>query len=176
MSTDTRADESAAAATLANRLPDLQLRSRHHSRRPEDQQVQRPRAYALSARAQRLPAHRPCQVDLPELRHRRRVRRQVQSALRRHQPREGRAGVRRFDHGGRALAGLRLGRPAVLRLRLLRAAVRVGRGADQGGQGLRLRSDRRRSRASIAARSPSRARKAPIAIAPSKRTSICSSA
>ena len=39
------------------------------------------------------------------------VRRQVQPALRRHQPHQGRAGVRRFDHGGRPLARLRLGRP-----------------------------------------------------------------
>jgi hypothetical protein len=33
------------------------------------------RVHALPARAQRLPAHRPCQVDLPQLRHRRRDRR-----------------------------------------------------------------------------------------------------
>ena len=62
-------------------------------------------------------------------------------------PDQGRAGVRRFHPRGRALARLRLGRPRVLRLRLLRAALRVGRAAHPGGQGLRLRPDRpRRSR------------------------------
>ena len=118
------------------------------------------------ARAQRLPAHRPRQVDLPELRHRPGVRRQVQPALRRHQPQQGRRRVRRVDHGGRPLAGLRLGRPPVLRLRLLRAALRVGRAADQGGQGLRLRPRRPTRSASTAARSPSRARTARTATAP----------
>ena len=49
---------------------------------------------------------------------------QLQPALRRHQPDQGGAGVRRLDPGGRPLAGLRLGGPPVLRLRLLRAAVR----------------------------------------------------
>ena len=37
------------------------------------------------------------------------VRRQVQSAVRRHESDQGRAGVRRLDHGRRALARLRLG-------------------------------------------------------------------
>ena len=63
------------------------------------------------AGAERLPAHRPRQVDLPELRPAPRVRRQVQPALRRHQPDQGRAGVRRLDQGRRPLARLRLGRP-----------------------------------------------------------------
>jgi glutaminyl-tRNA synthetase len=69
------------------------------------------------------------------------VRRAVQPALRRHQPDQGGAGVRRLDHRGRPLAGLRLGRPALLRLRLLRPDVRLGRRADPQGQGLRLRPD-----------------------------------
>ena len=72
-----------------------------------------------------------------------RVRRQVQPALRRHQPHQGGRRVRRFDQGRRALARLRLGRPAILRLRLLRAALRVGRAAHQGRQGVCLRSDGR---------------------------------
>ena len=38
----------------------------------EDRQVRRPRAHALSAGAERLSAHRPRQIDLPELRPRRR--------------------------------------------------------------------------------------------------------
>ena len=46
-------------------------RRRRHRRREE----RRRRGHALPARAERLPAHRPRQVDLPELRHRARVRR-----------------------------------------------------------------------------------------------------
>ena len=38
-------------------------------------------AYAFSAGAERLPAYRPRQEHLPEFRHRRGVRRQVQSAV-----------------------------------------------------------------------------------------------
>ena len=64
----------------------------------------------------------------------------MQPALRRHQPEQGRDRVRRLHHGGRALAGLRLGRPALLRLRLLRPALRMGGATDQRRQGLRLRS------------------------------------
>ena len=56
------------------------------------------------------------------------------------------------DQGGRPLAGLRLGRPRVLRLRLLRAALRVRGRADQEGQGLRRRPDAPRRSASTAAR------------------------
>ena len=56
-------------------------------RRPRGGEARRPRRHALSARAQRLPAHRPREVDLPELRRRGRVRRHVQPALRRHQSR-----------------------------------------------------------------------------------------
>ena len=72
------------------------FRPRDRHRRPADRPPRRPRPHAVSARAQRLPAHRPRQVDLPELRRRRRVRRPVQPALRRHQPREGRRRVRRL--------------------------------------------------------------------------------
>ena len=54
----------------------FELHPRHHPRRPEDQQVRRPRAHALSAGAERLPAHRPRQVDLPEFRPGRGIRRQ----------------------------------------------------------------------------------------------------
>ncbi len=64
----------------------------------------------------------------------------------------------------------------LLRLRLFRSVVRVGRPAHQSRQGLRLRSDRRRS--PPASRHPhrARARKALTATARWKRTSICSSA
>ena len=52
-------------------------------------------------------------------------------------------GVRRLHQGGRPLARLRLGGPRVLRLRLLRPALRIRRRAHQEGRGLRLRPDRR---------------------------------
>ena len=107
-------------------------------------QARRPRRHALSARAERLPPHRPRQVDLPELRHRRGERgRRLPPALRRHQSQRRGGGVRRVDQGGRALARLRLGRAPVLRLGLLRAALRLRRPADRGRQGLRLRPERR---------------------------------
>ena len=47
----------------------------------------------------------------------------LQPPLRRHQPDEGRCRVRGLDPGGCPLARVRLGRPPVLRLRLLRADV-----------------------------------------------------
>ena len=50
-------------------------------------QTPRPRRDAVSARAERLPAHRPREVDLPQFRRRRRARRHLQPALRRHQSR-----------------------------------------------------------------------------------------
>ena len=101
--------------------------------------VRRPGAHPVPARAQRLPAHRPRQGHLHRLRHRGAVRGEVQPPLRRHQSGEGGAGVRRRHPGGHPVARLRLGGPGVLRLRLLRADVRVGRAADPQGQGLRLR-------------------------------------
>ena len=65
--------------------------------------------HALSARAQRVSPHRPREVDLPQLRAGRGVRRHLPHALRRHQSGEGGAGVRRRDPGRRALARLPLG-------------------------------------------------------------------
>ena len=72
------------------------------------------------------------------------VRRPLQPALRRHQPAQGRAGVPRRDPGRRPLAGLRLGRQPLLRVRLLRAALRVGGRADPCRQGVRRRPHGRR--------------------------------
>ena len=51
---------------------------------------------------------------------------------------------RRRDRGRRALARLRLGRAPLLRVRLLRAAVRVGRPPGADRQRLRRRPERRR--------------------------------
>ena len=48
--------------------------------------------------------------------------------------------------------GYRLGRPALLRVRLLRAALRVRAQADRGRQGLRLRPESPTRRGSTAAR------------------------
>ncbi len=98
------------------------------------------RGDALSAGAQRIPASRPRQVDLPELRHRRGVRRPLQPALRRHQSHQGRTGIHRRDPARRALARLRLGIEPPLRIRLLRAALRLGAGSDPRRQGLCRRS------------------------------------
>ena len=100
--------------------------------------------HALPARAQRLPPHRPRQVDLPQLRHRPRVRRPLQPPLRRHEPGQGGAGVHRRDRGRRPLAGLRLGREPVPRVGLLRAALRLGRAPHPARQGVRRRPHRRR--------------------------------
>ena len=124
--------------------------------------------------AQRLPAHRPRQVDLPQLRHRRRVRRPLPPALRRHQPGQGGAGVHRRHRGGRPLARLRLGRAPVPRVGLLRAALRVGRPPDRARQGLRRRPVGRRD-----PRAPRHADRAgpQLALArdgPSRRASTCS--
>ena len=106
--------------------------------------------------AERLPAHRPRQVDLPQLRHRPGVRRPLQPALRRHQPDQGGAGVHRRHQGRCALARLRLGQAPLLRVRLLRDAVRLGRAPDQGRQGLCRRpepgGDARQSRHADGAR------------------------
>ena len=68
------------------------------------------------------------------------------------------------------------GASALLRLRLLRAALRMGGGADQGRQGLCLRSERRRD--PRVPRHPDRARQgtARTATARSRKTWICSSA
>ena len=131
--------------------PVAELRPGNHRGAQPHRAVRRARSHALSAGAERLPAHRPRQVDLPELRPRGEVRRQVQPPLRRHQPHHRGAGVRRFHPRRRPLARGRLGGPRVLRLRLLRPTLRVGREADPRGQGVRGRpAGRRRSRSTAA--------------------------
>ena len=102
------------------------------------------RVHPLSARAQRVLAHRPCQIDLPELRSRRRFRRRLQPSIRRYQSHEGGRRVRRLHPGGCSLARLRLGRADVLRVRLFRVAVPVCRAAHTGREGLRRQPDGRR--------------------------------
>ena len=152
------------------------LHPQHRRGRPRGRQERRARRHALSARAERLPPHRPRQGDLPRLRRRRGERRHLPPALRRHQPDRRGGRVRRRDQGRPALARLRLGRARVLRLGLLRPAARVRREADRAGQGLRLTISPRRRSPRCAARSPSRAPTAPTARAASRRTSTCSSA
>ena len=49
----------------------------------------------VSSRAERLPAHRPREIDLPEFRHRGGVRRHVQPPVRRHESDEGGRRIRR---------------------------------------------------------------------------------
>jgi hypothetical protein len=53
------------------------------------------RGHPLPAGAERLSAHRPCQVHRAQLRHRRGLRRHLQPALRRHQSAQGKRRVRR---------------------------------------------------------------------------------
>ena len=94
------------------------------------------------------------------------VRRQVQPPLRRHEPGQGGAGVHRRHQRGRLLARLRLERRRVLRLGLLRAALRLGGAADPRGQGVRgqpvgrrdQRVPRHGDRAGRADRDPARQR------------------
>ena len=105
-----------------------------------------------------------------------RVRRPLQPPLRRHESGEGRGGVRAGDRRGRALARLRVRRRAAARLRLLRAALRVGRVPDHA-TGRRTSTACPPTRcASTAARSPSRGRSRRTATAASRRTSTCSGA
>ena len=166
MSTDTPGRRRARAG---------RLHPRDRRRGPADRQA-RDRRHPLPARAERLPPHRPRQVDLPELRHRPGVRRAVPPPLRRHEPDEGGAGVRRRHRGGRALARLRLGRAPLLRLRLLRAALRVGGPPHPGGQGLRGRPVGRRDPRAPRHAHRARAGTAPTATGRSRRTSTSSRA
>ena len=80
------------------------------------------------------------------------VRRALPPALRRHQPGQGGAGVHRRHQARRALARLRLGRAPLSRLRLFRAALRLGRAPDPRRQGLCRRPDARTRCAPTAAR------------------------
>ena len=145
------------ALNYALRDDDQQQRERRqpsHSRaerfHPRDRRRRRARGqglggrHPLPARAERLPPHRPPQVDRAQLRDRAGVRRALPPALRRHQPDQGGAGVHRRDPAGHPLARLRLGRAPLLRLRLLPAALRLGRAPDPDRQRLRRRPLRRR--------------------------------
>ena len=145
----------------------------HHGGR-EGREARRTCGHAVPARAERLPPHRARQVDLPQLRRRRGVRRHLQPAVRRHQPHQGRRRVRRVDPGGRALARLRLERRAALRVRLLRDALRVRRSPDRAGQGVRRQPDRRRDPRLPRHADRARAGRARTAIGRSRRTSISS--
>ena len=119
-------------------------RARFHPRHRGGRSGGRPpqeRGDALSPRAERLPAYRARQVDLPQFRHGAGVRRPLPPALRRHQPDQGGAGIHRRDRARRALARLRLGRAPLSRVGLFRAALRLGRGPDPRRQGLCGRPD-----------------------------------
>jgi hypothetical protein len=117
-------------------------RPRFHPRHRPRRSRRRPRGardHPFPAGAERLPPHRPRQVDLPQLRRGPGVRRLLHAQVRRHQPDQGGARVHRGDPARRPLARLRLGRAPLLRLGLLRAALRLGRASDPQRQGLRRR-------------------------------------
>ena len=120
------------------RLPPGDRPARHRFRR-----LRRAGGDALSPRAERLPAHRPRQVDLHQLRHRRGVRRRLPPAVRRHEPGNRGHEIRRIDPARRALARVRLEREALLRLGLLRTTVRAGDPPDPGREGVRGQPERR---------------------------------
>ncbi len=131
-------------------------------RRRAHREARRPRRHALSARAERLPAHRPRQVRSASTSARARVS-AASATCASTTPIPTKEDVEYVDSikRRRALARLRLGRHALLRLRLLRAALRVRGAADPDGQGLRRQPDAPTRSASTAARSPSRARNSP---------------
>ena len=104
---DHRARSRRRHATRARRFAGTPGDAAHHAGRAARSGAH---PHPLSARAERLPAHRPRQEHLPQLRPGAGLRRHLPPALRRHQPREGRAGVRRRDHRRGALARLRLAR------------------------------------------------------------------
>ena len=93
--------------------------------------------FNITAGAQRLSAHRQRQGHLYQLVHCQPVRRQIQPASGRHQPRPRRRGVCQQHHRGSALAGCRPQRRHLLRQRLLRQVLRVCREAHPRGQGIR---------------------------------------
>ena len=147
--------------------PLKRLHPRDHRRRPRGRQARRPRPHAVSAGAERLPAHRPRQVDLPELRPRRGVRRQVQPALRRHQPDQGRAGVRRVDPATTSAGSASTGRAAMFYASdYFEQLYEWAEQLIQDGQGVRLRPDGRRDPRVPRHAQPSRARTARTATAP----------
>ena len=131
---------------------------------------------ALPPGAQRVPPHRARQGHLPRLRHRPGVRGPLPSPLRRHEPGDGGHGVRGGHPARHPLARLRLGRAPVLRLRLLRAHVRVRAGADPEGTRLRRLADRGADPRGRGNRHRRRASRARTGTGPWRRTSISSSA
>ena len=109
--------------------------------------------HALPARAQRLPAHRARQVDLPQLRHRH-ASSAARCNLRFDDTNPFTEDIKYVDAIKRDMrvARLRVGR-RVLRQRLLRAAVRHRRVAGREGQGVRRLAERGGDPRTIAARS-----------------------
>ena len=100
------------------RRTDDELHSRDHRRRRGGGPARPARHDALPAGAERVSAHRPREVDLPEFQHRNGLRRTLRAALRRHEPGHGERGVPGGDQGRRPLARIRLGRAPVSRLGL----------------------------------------------------------
>ena len=126
------------------RDPRQGLHPRDRRGRPPHREARRTRRHALPARAERLPPHRPRQVDLPELRRREGVRRHLQPPLRRHEPAQGGRRVRRRrsrrTSAGSASSGTGCSTPRTTSSRIYDFAEELIR----RGQGLRLRPHRRR--------------------------------
>ena len=105
--------------------------------------LRRPRADPVPTGAQRLPAHRPRQGDLRRLRHRRGVRRRLQPALRRHQPRHRGHRVRRRRSSTTSLARLPAGRARSTRPTTSSSSTTGPSTSSTQGSRLRRRSGRR---------------------------------
>ena len=145
-----------------------QTRQREKPRRRNSRPGKNP--HALSAGTERLPALRPCQIDLPQFRHRARFRRRLPHAFRRHQSGKRRNGVRRLHTRCRQMAGLRMERqrhrPFVLCERLLRLHVRSRRIPDYVRSRLRRRA--KRGRDARQPRHPDRSRQSKPAARPQR--------
>ena len=121
------------------------LHPRHRRRRRRVGEAPGPRRDPFSAGAERLSAHRPRQVDLPELRRRGGVRRHLQPAVRRHEPGEGRRRVRRRRSRTTSAGSASTGTSGCSTRRTTSSSsTQCAVQLIENGQGVRRQPDRRR--------------------------------